>query len=52
MPHMAPIAWTLILIFSLALIMIMASMVYFSYHPVSPFQKSEEINVSNVNWKW
>nr|YP_009123710.1 ATP synthase F0 subunit 8 [Lepas anserifera]AJN90584.1 ATP synthase F0 subunit 8 [Lepas anserifera] len=52
MPHMAPIMWTLILMMSVSLVVVMASMVFFSYTMSSPSIKSKDLEVMKVNWKW
>nr|YP_010490490.1 ATP synthase F0 subunit 8 [Paralepas cf. quadrata]UWM12976.1 ATP synthase F0 subunit 8 [Paralepas cf. quadrata] len=53
MPHMSPISWTLILLFSLSFIMILSSMVYFSINYKKTLsQEKKALPSSEVKWVW
>nr|QNV12024.1 ATP synthase F0 subunit 8 [Lasius niger] len=55
MPHMMPMMWTLIMLFSLMILLTIISMTYFIYTPL--FNKFNLIYNSHSsknkwNWKW
>nr|YP_010490464.1 ATP synthase F0 subunit 8 [Octolasmis warwickii]YP_010701556.1 ATP synthase F0 subunit 8 [Conchoderma hunteri]UWM12950.1 ATP synthase F0 subunit 8 [Octolasmis warwickii]WCJ53104.1 ATP synthase F0 subunit 8 [Conchoderma hunteri] len=52
MPHMSPILWSMILILSITMIMLMMSMIYFNFHNESPILDKVFKDIKDQKWEW
>nr|ACN91112.1 ATP synthase F0 subunit 8 [Pollicipes pollicipes] len=52
MPHMSPILWSMILVFTFLSIIVLLSMMYFNNQPLTPASSKTIKEIQSSNWLW